>query len=135
MQRHQRDGAAWFSEWMCLPQIVLGTASATQIAADLCASLQPEPAQMAQALTGGLQMIHAEALSFALAAQMRRPEAQSVVKALCREAQETNANLSELVKRDWPDLDASLFDPARQMGAAPDNACSFASAVAALGTT
>ena len=135
MQRHQRDGAAWFSEWMCLPQIVLGAASATRIALDLCADLQPNPAQMAAALAGGLDMIHAEALSFALAAQMRRPEAQAAVKALCLEALETNTSLGELVKRDWPDLDASLFDPARQMGMAPDAAHAFAGAVAALGAS
>jgi 3-carboxy-cis,cis-muconate cycloisomerase len=133
MQRHQRDGAAWFSEWMCLPQIVLGAASATLIAKGLSAGLRPDKARMAAALEGGQGTIHAEALSFALAAQMRRPEAQAAIKALCREAQETNTALGELVKRDWPDLDASLFDPARQMGAAPDAARAFADAVAALG--
>ena len=31
VHRHQRDGAAWFTEWMCLPQIVLGAASAARI--------------------------------------------------------------------------------------------------------
>jgi len=135
LQRQQRDGAAWFAEWMCLPQIVLGAASATHIASGLSTDLHPVPARMASALAGGLEMIHAEALTFALAAQMRRPEAQKMVKALCREAQAANTNLSELVKRDWPDLDASLFDPARQMGLAPDGARAFANAVAALGTT
>jgi len=131
---HQRDGAAWFSEWMCLPQIVLGAASAANISRDLSTAISPVPARMAEALASGLDMIHAEALSFALATQMRRPEAQNRVKALCREAQETGVPLGKLAKRDWPDLDVGLFDPARQMGTAPENARDFATQAAALET-
>ncbi len=132
MQRHQRDGAAWFTEWMCLPQIVLGAASATRIAMGLCTTLRPNPDQMATALADGLGMVHAEALSFALAAHMRRPDAQAATKALCREAQETRTPLGTLVRRDWPDLDAALFDPAHQMGNAPKAARAFAKAAADL---
>ncbi len=33
--QHQRDGAAWFTEWMVIPQICLGTASALAQARDL----------------------------------------------------------------------------------------------------
>ena len=132
MQMFQRDGAAWFGEWMCLPQIVLGAAASVGIARDLCAVLTPNRERMAATLASGFDMIHAEALSFALAAQMRRPEAQATVKGLCREAQETNTSLSELVRRDWPDLDAGLFDPARQMGHAPESARDFAAKAAAF---
>ena len=71
--RHQRDGAAWFTEWMCLPQIVLGAASAARIAGPLCTSIMPNAEQMRQTFTEGLDMIHAEALSFALSAKIPRP--------------------------------------------------------------
>jgi 3-carboxy-cis,cis-muconate cycloisomerase len=135
MHRYQRDGAAWFSEWMCLPQIVLGAASATRIAKDLCAGLRPNPEAMAAALSGGLGMIHAESLSFALAASMRRPDAQAVVKSLCREAQETGVPLVDLVRRDWPDIDVALFDPGCQMGTAPGDARAFADLAASFVTT
>lgn len=134
MHRYQRDGAAWFSEWMCLPQIVLGAASAVRIARDLSAGLQPDASQMAAALSDGLGMIHAEALSFALAGNMRRPDAQAAVKALCQEAQETGVSLVDLVRRDWPDIDAALFDPARQMGTAPSDARAFADLAKAFAT-
>lgn len=130
MHRHQRDGAAWFGEWMCLPQIVLGAASSARIAMTLCATLQPDPDRMAATLADGLDMIHAEALSFALAAGLRRPEAQAAVKALCREALETRTPLRALVARDWPDLDPTLFDPMHQMGNAPEAARAFADAAA-----
>jgi 3-carboxy-cis,cis-muconate cycloisomerase len=133
MQQHQRDGAAWFTEWMCLPQIVLGAASAAASGKMLCAGLRPNPQNMQQALAGGLDMIHAEALSFALADRMSRPDAQAAVKTLCREAQDSATPLHQLVARDYPDLDADhLFDPAQQMGDAPAEARRFAKRAATL---
>lgn len=126
IHRHQRDGAAWFTEWMCLPQIILAAASATKIAQPLCQSIAPNPDRMMAALMGGLDMIHAEALSFALAAHMPRPEAQSVVKSLCKTAQSTNTPLRDLVTQDWPAIDATtLFDVHSQMGQAPAEARAF----------
>lgn len=85
---------------------------------------------MAHALSSQLDMIHAEALSFALARDMPRPEAQAKTKALCREAAETQTALADLVRRDFSQIATeSLFDPAKQMGHAPDDARRFASAV------
>ena len=78
-------------------------------------------------------MVHAEALSFALAAHMPRPDAQAATKALCQEAHDSQTLLSELVARDYPQLDThALFDPTAQMGQAPDEARRFVSAVGAL---
>lgn len=135
LQQHQRDGAAWFSEWLCLPQIVLGCASAARSGRDLCAGITPRASAMEAALASGLDMIHAEALSFALARDMPRPEAQALVKTLCREAQDTGQPLRDLVARDQPQLDvATLFDPAAQLGAAPAEARHFARKVAELPT-
>lgn len=125
--RHQRDGAAWFTEWMCLPQIVLAAASAAQIARTLCASTTPNAERMMRTFSDGLDMIHAEALSFALATLMPRPEAQAVVKSLCKTAQAEGTPLRDLVAQDWPDLDvATLFDARQQMGQAPAEARRFA---------
>ena len=125
--RFQRDAVSWFTEWMCLPQLVLGAASSILIAADLLAEVEPDAVRMAAGVGGGLGLIHAEALSFALAAHMPRPDAQAAVKALCREAAETRTPLADLVARDHATLDAaSLFDPARQLGHAPKDARAFA---------
>ncbi|MCF6233130.1 MAG: adenylosuccinate lyase family protein [Rhodobacteraceae bacterium] len=132
VHQFQRDGAAWFGEWMCLPQIVLGAASSAKIGREACGVISPVPDRMATALETGLDMIHAEALSFALAAQMRRPEAQAVVKELCREAQESNMRLRDLVRRDWPGVDPELFDVRHRMGDAPKAARGFAAQAAAL---
>jgi 3-carboxy-cis,cis-muconate cycloisomerase len=136
LQQHQRDGAAWFSEWLCLPQIVLGAASAARTARDLCAGMTPNPAAMETALGSGLDMINAEALSFALADDMPRPEAQAAVKQLCREAGDSNVPLRQLVARDYPQLDVQgLFDPQAQLGHAPAEALRFSQKVAELASS
>lgn len=136
MPRYQRDGAAWFTEWLSLPQVVLGAAASVRTAVKLVEGLVPQPSAMAAALGSGLGMIHAEALSFALAEQMSRPEAQAAVKALCKEALSSGTELRVLAARDFPDLDvAKLFDPSCQMGQAPAEAAAFARAVRARART
>lgn len=122
--QHQRDGAAWFTEWMVLPQIVLGTASALKHANTLAQSMAPNAENMVQNMAG-LGLIHAEALSFALAEIMPRPEAQTATKALCKEAQETGVTLGKLALKAYPNIPNSVFDPAQQMGQAPELACAF----------
>jgi 3-carboxy-cis,cis-muconate cycloisomerase len=130
MHKYQRDGAAWFTEWMVLPQIVLGAGSASQTARTLCENIAPCPGSMESNLTQQLDMIHAEALSFALAEHMRRPDAQTATKALCKEASATGTPLRDLVARDWPQLDGStLFNTVQQMGHAPIEARQFATKV------
>ena len=129
VHRHQRDGGAWFTEWMCLPQIVLGAASSAQTGLHLARGLEPDPARMLEILNETLGLIHAEALSFALTRFLPRPEAQSAVKVLSREAMETGVPLRQLAARDWPDLDTDkLFDPLGQTGTAPQDARAFVDA-------
>ena len=133
LPRHQRDGAAWFGEWLILPQIVLGASAALVTARQILAALQPDAARIATVFQDGLDLIHAEALSFALAQIMPRPEAQAEVKRLCREAVEQDKPLRDLVAARWPDLPAEgLFDPHLSLGHAPDDARGFAAAVRAL---
>jgi 3-carboxy-cis,cis-muconate cycloisomerase len=123
--QHQRDGGAWFAEWMAVPQLALCLASALHHAKTLVDGLAPHPVQMHNALTGGLGLIHAEALSFALAELMPRPEAQAVTKRLCRDAQDKQVPLGDLARADYPTLPADLFDPAHQMGHAAADAQAF----------
>lgn len=133
LQKHQRDGAAWFTEWLTLPQLCLSAASALTIATDQAARLSPRLDAMAQSVDEPLGLVHAEALSFALAATMSRPEAQAATKAICKEALANDTPLATLTARDFPALDtATLFAPAHQMGQAPTDARAFAAKVAAL---
>tara|TARA_R110002049_G_scaffold140930_5_gene302310 strand:- start:40921 stop:42246 length:1326 start_codon:yes stop_codon:yes gene_type:complete len=130
--QHQRDGAAWFTEWMVVPPLCLSLASALQHARTLAEGITPHPVQMHAALENGLGLIHAEALSFALAAVMPRPEAQRVTKALCQEALVKQVPLGDLARADYPDLAVDLFRPDAQLGHAPTEAEAFAARAAAL---
>lgn len=126
--QHQRDGAAWFTEWMVLPQIALCTASAVETARKLMPQVAPVRAQMA-AHVAGLELVHAEALSFALSAQSSRPEAQAATKALVAQAISAQTPLSTLARAAHPDLPTDLFAPHAQMGDAAAQARAFAQRV------
>ena len=133
LHRQQRDGAAWLSEWLALPQMCIGLGRALTIAAELAGGLTPDADRMAAGIDDGTGLIYAEALSFALAAHMPRPEAQAAVKELCRSAREHGTPLAELAARRWPGRDLSRgFSPAAQLGVAPDEARRFARRAAAL---
>ncbi len=128
----QRDGAAWMTEWMMVPQIALGSVAALTHIAKLAGQISPNTDQMRINLGRTHGAIHAEALSFALATNMPRPEAQAKTKELCQAAQETGKALSELTQDAFPDLDTSFFDPALNVGEAPALAKAFAAKVASL---
>jgi 3-carboxy-cis,cis-muconate cycloisomerase len=129
---HQRDGAAWFTEWMVLPQIALSAACALQHAKAMSQSMAPNVAAMGSTLEGGLDLIHAEALSFALTANMQRPQAQAEAKALCRAALDQNTSLASLAYAAHPELPKGLFDSEQSLGLAPQEARNFVARAGAL---
>jgi 3-carboxy-cis,cis-muconate cycloisomerase len=133
LHRLDRDGAAWFTEWLTLPQLCLAATATLIHAQSLSKTLAPVPSAMLAAMTDGQNLIHAEALSFALARHLPRPEAQAAIKALCKEAGASGADLAALAMQAYPDLGlAPVFDAAAQMGHAPDEAGRFAAAAQAL---
>lgn len=133
LPQYQRDGASWFTEWLCLPQIALCAAASAKRAAHLSATIRPAPAAMAAKLEDGLGLIHAEAVSFALSKIMPRPKAQTKLKELCKEAFVNQTSLSNLVKRDFPRMEVDhLFDPSQQMGLSEEDALEFVKAVRAI---
>jgi 3-carboxy-cis,cis-muconate cycloisomerase len=130
--QHQRDAGAWFTEWMVMPQIALTAAAALQHAKTIAPVLRPDTARMEQNLAQGLGLIHAEALSFALAARMSRPKAQIETRRLCAKVAESGRPLAEIARETFPDLPSDLFDPGAQMGEAVSDARAFAARVRAL---
>ncbi|MDT1063978.1 adenylosuccinate lyase family protein [Paracoccus sp. CPCC 101403] len=123
LHRQQRDGSAWFVEWMTLPQLCISAGRAMALALDVAGRLAPDAAAMARGIDDGTGLIHAEAFTFALARHMPRPEAQARIKALCAEAVKGGSSLPALVARDFPALDLSA---AGGLGTAPQDARDFA---------
>lgn len=127
IHRQQRDGAAWFCEWLALPPLCLALSRALALAADLVGRLVPDPAVLARPLTAPPALIHAEALVFALAARMPRPEAAAEAAALCRQAAAEGRALPEVARAAHPWLGAFAPDT----GQAPAEARAFAEAARA----
>ena len=129
----QRDGGAWIAEWLTVPQLVLGTGAALGHAKRMAAALTPNTEQMSVTLQSGQGLIFAEALSFALAATMPRPEAQLKTKELCASALSTGTPLAEVAAQQFPALELEgVFEAKAQLGSAPIEAHAFAAAVRAL---
>ncbi len=126
MHRQQRDGAAWFLEWLTLPQLCLATSRLLSLTEDCLGRLQPAPEAMARPLTEGLGLIHAEALTFTLARHMPRTEAQALVSRLCKEAMTTEEPLLALAMQQFPALRSDIERSAQALGTAPDEARAFA---------
>lgn len=132
VHQHQRDGASWFAEWMSVPPLCLCLASALTHAKELAGTITPRPVQMQNNLEANMGLIHAEALSFALAEFMPRPEAQRVTKALCLDALDKQTRLETLARADYPDLPADVFASSAGTGLAARDALAFAARAAAI---
>lgn len=128
LHRQQRDGAAWFTEWLTLPQLILTASAATTLLQEMAETLTPDTAAMQATLdaTGGLLL--AEALTFELARTMPRPKAQSAVKDLVKQAKASGQTLMQAARTAHPDLPATFFDPTNTLGSAPAEARAFAAA-------
>jgi len=125
MHRQARDGAAWFTEWLTLPQMCQSTAKSLALAVDLSARIAPDVDAMARVLDAGGGTIHAEALVFALTAHMPRPAAETEVKTLVAQVLADGSDLRDLARSAWPDLKVPLG-----LGTAPDDARAFAALAA-----
>jgi len=131
IHRQQRDGAAWFVEWMNLGQITMAAGRALTAGVDLAGNITPDSNRMLAHIDDGLGLIYAEALSFELAKTHPRPQAQDEVKALCQQVKEQTTPLPDLARAKWPDIPASLFAPQTQLGEAPVQARAFVMAAKA----
>jgi len=130
--REARDGAAWFTEWMSLPQLCLTAGSALILSGTMIAGLAPNATALSAQIQNTDDMILAEAITFALAHKMPRPDATDRVKAMVKEAFAQDTRLLEVVKSQHPDLDLAQFEPAKQLGSAPHFARDFAARVSSL---
>jgi len=133
LHRQQRDGAAWMLEWHALPQICMACGRALQLSIAVVTQLKPLADRMRANLEGRHGLIYAEAISFRLAEQMPRADAQDCVRQLCVDAVEQRTTLSSLVARDYPDIDwGGVTEPAAQLGDAPRQARLFVERVRQL---
>jgi 3-carboxy-cis,cis-muconate cycloisomerase len=127
LHRAQRDGAAWFTEWLTLPQMCMALGRMMTLTRECLHGLTPNPQAMQAQMAGAQGSIYAEALTFALAAHMPRPKAEAHIKTLL--ASPTGQPLPEMVMQLWPQIDLATL-MAQSLGTAPSEARAFATAAA-----
>lgn len=117
---HERDGAAWASEWLTLPQMAVASGAALAHAATILETLTVDSARMTANLDASHGAVLAEAASFALSEHMQRAEAYALVKQAARKSAETGHHLIDVLKSesdapvDW----AAVADPTNWIGSA-----------------
>ncbi len=121
--KEARDGAAWFIEWLALPQLCLAASSALIITNEVCDKIFVDKEAMQNDITRTRGMVYAECLSFELAKFKSRPDAVTEVKKLCKSLQNSHDNLVEAAKQKWPEI--ANFNPVTPLGEAPKFALSF----------
>lgn len=129
LHREQRDGAAWFTEWLTLPQLCISLGRMLTLATECLANLRPNAQSMELHLQSANGSIYAEALTFALAADMPRPQAEAQVKVLLGAATGKGRNLLELALQAHPRLNPAAVI-ASSLGTAPSEARAFVEAAA-----
>ena len=132
LHRQQRDGAAWFSEWLSLPQLCITTGRMLSLAIAIAEDIAPNEAALARNLTAGAGVIHAEALTFVLTDRMTRTQAQAIVASLCAEATDSGTPLLGLAARDFPDTDWPAWLSGQSLSQAPSEARAFAARITGL---
>ncbi|PRY92945.1 3-carboxy-cis,cis-muconate cycloisomerase [Hasllibacter halocynthiae] len=130
IHRGQRDGAAWMTEWLLLPQVLLGTNRALTALRETLEALRPDRAAMAAMGGDVLGLIHAEAISLALTGPLPRAEAQAETQRLAARARAQGTPLPALAARAHPDV---AFPPAGTGTAEADARAFAARAREALG--
>lgn len=98
IQEHERGTHGWQMEWLNLGQMIGLCAGALEKAAMLARNLVVNEARMRENVRNSKGLMLAEALSFALAAQMPRSEARALVQELVREVLEQDGHLIDAAR-------------------------------------
>jgi 3-carboxy-cis,cis-muconate cycloisomerase len=125
IQEHERGTHGWQLEWYVMSQLIALAYGSVSNAALVTNHLQADPARMRANISGGGDLVAAEALAFALSGAMPLDEARSLVTRAAAEIRGTHTSLVETVRRaaaarglgdalDWN----QLADPSAQLGAA-----------------
>jgi 3-carboxy-cis,cis-muconate cycloisomerase len=125
VQEHERGLGSWQAEWPTFPALALITSGALNAIADIAQGLEVDSKRMRANLEATRGLIMAEAVSFALAAKIGKPEAHRIVEEASRKASAAKRELQDVLGEDDQvklslsvgEL-AKLFEPMGYQGAA-----------------
>jgi adenylosuccinate lyase len=113
VSEHERDGAAWKTEWAFLPQASTATAAALAFAAELLGGLRVHAGRMRANVDAQRGYVLAESAMLALAAHVGKSRAHALVHAAAARGIEAGMTLEEALAAD-PEITAWI--PAGELG-------------------
>ena len=114
---HERDGAAWKTEWAFLPEACSAAAVALTFGAELLAGLRVDTQRMRANVDAQDGYVLAEPVMLALAARVGKHRAHELVHRAALAGQEQGLSFAEALARDdeiareLPDLDGAVARP------------------------
>jgi 3-carboxy-cis,cis-muconate cycloisomerase len=123
VQDHERSAGPWHAEWPTLPTLQLATSGALAAIAELAEGLEVDVSRMRVNLDATHGLIMAEAVTFALAANIGKSDAHHLVEAASKKAVAGKQHLRDMLASDPKvtahlnaDKLAKLFDPMAYQG-------------------
>src|SRR5215469_15313085 len=125
LQEHERGLGGWQAEWETVPEIVRLGGGALRWISETVDGLEVHPDRMRENIEIQQGMIHAEAVSAALAKKLGKSAAHEIVQSAARKALEDKKHLREVLSADLKvssqlsgEEIAALFDPKQHLGVA-----------------
>ena len=100
VQEHERALGGWQAQWTAFPALLLVTSGALHAIVDIAQGLEIDADRMRRNLDATQGLILAEAVAFALAPKIGRPEAQKIVDEASRKAVAEKRNLHDVMRED-----------------------------------
>src|SRR5205807_173575 len=125
VQEHERGLGNWQAEWPTFPALALVTSGALSAIVGIAQGWEIDKERMRANLDATRGLVMAEAVSFALAAKIGKPEAHRIVEEASRKASAAKRDLQDVLGEDDQvklslsvgEL-AKLFEPMAYQGAA-----------------
>ena len=100
VQEHERGVGGWQTEWLTFPALALVTSGALGAIAQIAEGLEVDTDRLRANLDLSGGQIMAEAVSYALAEKIGRPEAHLLVRELSQQAEKEKRSFKELLAAD-----------------------------------
>ena len=100
VQEHERGLGGWQAEWLTFPALALVTSGALDAIVEIAEGLEVDSERMRANLEASHGLIMGEAVSFALAAKIGKPNADRIVEEASRKAASANRDLEDVLAED-----------------------------------
>ncbi len=107
VQDHERDGAAWKTEWSYIPEICMMASSSVRLGASLCDGLEVDQRGMRANIEAQGGYVFSEGVMATLVESLGKHEAQTLLWQVAREGREQGVSFADALEADGRVYDAA----------------------------